>query len=240
MKNILITGASSGIGKNLAYTLSENPNYRIVLLARNEERLKSIANNLNCDYIVFDLDNLTDIKNIFDELNNKQIKLDGMVHCAGISPLMKISENSVETMINTFNINLFSFIEMCKYYSHYGNEGGSIIAISSVVASVASYRQTVYGASKAALEEAVRCIAKEMLQIKVRVNCVVPGAVETEMFKSLEEKSEGLRLKLEKNYPMGVANPRYISYAVEYLLSEKSKYITGRKIDVDSGFYIAK
>lgn len=240
MKTILITGASSGIGKNLAYMFAGSSEYSTVLLAQNEENLKEIAEELSCEYIVFDLNNIKEVFQIFDQLNEKNIKLDGIVHCAGISPLMKIDENDVDTMTSTFNINVLSFIELCKGYSKYGNEGGSIVAVSSVAASVASFRQTVYGASKAALEEAVRCIAKEFLQKNTRVNCVVPGAVDTEMFKALEEKSEGLRTKMEKYYPLGMADPKYISYAIEYLLSEKAKYITGRKIDIDSGFLVAK
>lgn len=114
------------------------------------------------------------------------------------------------------------------------------MAMSSIAAQYASWRQTVYAGSKAALEESVRCIAKELLSSGIRVNCVAAGAVETEMLQKLETQSTSLREKLEKVYPLGVIEPDCISEMIAYLLSDSARYITGSIIRVDSGFAVAK
>ena len=242
-KTYLITGATSGMGKALAYHLSNNRNYQIVILGRNIEKLNQVAKETNSTLAIqFDLQNLDKIEEIFQTVSNNKILLDGLIHCAGISPLMTVKDNNIKTMLETFNTNLFSFIELCKYFANdkYCNKGSSIIAISSIAAKCASYRQTVYSSSKAAIEEAVRCIAKEFLQYNTRVNCIAPGAVNTEMLSELMKKSVGLKEKFEKLYPLGLIPTNYISEMIEFLLSDKSKYITGRCIDIDAGFLTAK
>lgn len=238
MKNILITGATGGIGEAVAKKLFSEK-YNLILLGRNENKLRQIANDLgDAVCIPYDLTKLHTVESVFELLRSKNIKLDGFVHCAGIAPLMKIQENDIDIMLETFNINLFSFIEFAKYFSleKYSNDNSSIVAISSVTARVAANRQTVYTSSKAALEQAVRCMSKEFMERKICVNCIAPGIVETEMFKSLSEQSVTLREKSEKLCPLGVIPPENIADIVEFLVSEKSKYMTGSTIIADSGF----
>lgn len=242
MKTILITGATSGLGKNLTEYLAESSLFSPVILARNESKLQMLAEKYSIQYIKYDLSDIYNISSVYEQLESKNIALDGLVHCAGISPLMLTKDNDPIKMTETFNVNFFSFVELVKGFVNYCSNGGekSIIAISSVAAKVASYRQSVYGASKAALEEAVRCMAKELMSQGIRVNAIAPGAIQTEMLIDLQKKSEGLREKLEKLYPLGIADPIYFSKMIEYLLSDESKYITGRCIDMDSGFLTAK
>lgn len=238
MKNILITGSTGGIGEITAKYLCKN-GYNCVLLGRSEKILKELSQVLNgAQYIVYDLNNLKDIENIFTCISNKNIKLDGLVHCAGISPLLKVEENDISVMQNTFNINLFSFIELAKYFiqEKYSNENASIVAISSVVAKVASYRQTLYASSKAGLEVAVKCMSKEFMCRKIRVNCIEPGAVRTQMLEKLTKESASLKEKFEKLYPLGLIEPDNIAEIVGFLLSTKAKYMTGSCITADSGF----
>lgn len=242
MKNILITGSTSGIGKATALWL-EQEGYRTILVGRNENKLKAICDSHDSmEYIVYDFNDIYHVDNIFEELINKEIVLDGMVHCAGISPLMKVEDNDPKVMEETFRINYFSFLELMKYFQRQGtyNPGASVIAISSVVARCASYRQAVYGGSKAALEESVRCLSKELIQKNIRVNCIAPGAVETEMVKDLENQSEGLKEKFEKIYPLGMIPPVEVAKIVEILLTERSEYMTGGVIQMDAGFWAWK
>lgn len=238
MKTVLITGSTGGIGRATASFLDEKK-YRTILLGRNEEKLKTIASELNnSSYIVNDLENLQGIGDVFNELKDKQIVLDGLVHCAGISPLMKVEENDIDTMVKTFAINCFSFVELMKFFQKDGayNEGASVVAVSSVVAGCASYRQAIYGGSKAALEEIVRCLTKELVEKNIRVNCIAPGVVDTEMFKKLCEKSEKLRERTFAKCPLGLIPTENIAEYIEMLLSDKSKYTTGSVFTVDAGF----
>lgn len=242
MKNIMITGATSGIGKSTAFLL-EKKGYHPVIIGRNEEKLKRICDLAKeIEYIVYDFNDIYHIENIFLELKRRNIRLDGLVHCAGVSPLMKVEDNDINMMEETFRINYFSFVELMKFFQREGcyNSGASIVAISSVVASCASYRQTIYGSSKAALEESVRCLAKELMEKKIRINCIAPGAVETEMVKELEMQTDGLKEKFAKIYPLGMIPPIEISKMIEILLSEQSKHMTGGVIQMDSGFFAWK
>lgn len=237
-KNILITGASSGIGEAAAKYLYKN-NYNVICLGRDTRKLEQLSSELkNTICIAYDFNDLYNIETIFEQIKANDIKLDGLVHCAGVAPLMKIQDNDIDLMLKTFNTNLFSFIELCKYFSteKYSNSNSSIVAISSVTARVASYRQAIYTSTKAALEEAVRCMSKEFMERKIRVNCIAPGIVETNMFKELEKQSVTLREKTEKLCPLGLIQPDNIAEIIEFVLSEKAKYMTGSTIIADSEF----
>lgn len=237
---ILITGATSGIGKELALELLRNDENILYLVARRLDKLNEIYGvyGNRCVLIDADLSVLHKIGVIFDRISGS--KLDGMVHCAGVSLLMKVAENDVLSMLDTFNVNYFSFIELCKYFynSQHSNNGASIVAMSSIAASAVPYRQAIYSSSKAALEQSIRCIAKEFLPRRIRVNGIAAGAVETEMFNKLENNSDNLRLRMENYYPLGIINPNKIVKTIIYLLSDDSEHVDGTIIRYDSGFMI--
>ena len=94
MKTVLITGATSGIGKNLTEYLAQSTEYKPVIVARNEENLKELSEKYAIKYIQYDLNDINNIPSIFTQLKENQIELDGLVHCAGISPLMLVKEKA--------------------------------------------------------------------------------------------------------------------------------------------------
>ena len=111
-KNILITGASSGIGRETAFYL-HSKGYRVVLLARNIEKLKQLSRELDNSLIIeYDLNNLVDIESIFLKLQDMGLKLDGMVHCAGINRDLPVKVNGLHDRLVTSTINLLSFIQL--------------------------------------------------------------------------------------------------------------------------------
>lgn len=116
-KNILITGASRGIGARTAEYLSEQ-GANVVLVARDEDRLKKLQEKLvsKSHVIICDLQNLDDIGNIFDECAMKGIKLHGMVYCAGVSRDVPVKNNDIEWMEETFLVNYMAFVECAKYF----------------------------------------------------------------------------------------------------------------------------
>ena len=238
-KTILITGATGTTGKITAEYLHKC-NYQCIITGRNEKTLNEMSEKYHFIPIKYDLNDLKNIESIFNRIKERNIKLNGFVHCAGISHLMKLEENNIEIMQETFNINLFSFIEAVKYFSKedYSENNSSIVAISSITASCSQNRQTVYAATKGGLESMVRCAAKELMARKIRINTIQPGVMNTPMFEKLKEQSPNTEEKLKERYPLGIIEPEYIAYLTEYLLSDKSKYMTGSVIPADSGYEI--
>lgn len=236
-KKILITGASSGIGEQTARYLSEQ-GYETVLVARNAEKLNDIANSLAGETVVipFDLNKLSEIKNIFDRCKEQGIKLDALIHCAGINSDMPISVNDIEIMQQVTTVNYYAFVELGKYFGKkkYSNEGSSIVAISSSAADACMKGMCTYSASKAALNASVKVMAREYLKRKQRVNAIMPSFVDTPMAKQMDEQLGDLDQKLATQ-PLGLIEPIDISYMVEFLISEKAKYITGACIPISGG-----
>ena len=145
---------------------------------------------------------------------------------------MLVRDNDVRTMLDTFAVNYFSFVELVKYFQREmtSASAASIVAISSITASQASNRQSVYGSSKAALEETVRCLAKELMLRHIRVNAVAPGVVEGEMLAQLETKGNGIARS-----PLGTIPAEQVSRLILYLLSDDAAYMTGSILKMDAG-----
>ena len=239
-KTILITGASSGIGKSVAKFLSAN-GATVVLIARNEDKLKQIALELpgKSNIFPYDLTDLENINQIFEFCRHENILLSGMVHCAGISPLMTVRENDLTIMLETFKINYFAFIEMVKYFSSdvYSLDNSSIVAISSDAAVIGGYRQAVYSGSKAALNSSVKSMARELqFNRKIRINTIMPSAVETEMLDELRNNSTNLDDKILVRQILGIIEPDNIAGLVGYLLSDMGRYMNGLSIPVNGGY----
>lgn len=233
-KCFLITGGTSGIGLQTAKSLCDRGGKVVVVGSKPEKTYKALAllptGNIG---ICCDLSTPEEVAYLFDDFQKKKLTFDGMVYCAGISPLMTVAENDCKLMEATFNVNCLSFIECVKYFQREGvcAQKGSIVAISSVAASQSSNRQCVYSGSKAAVEAAVRCMAKELLLRGIRVNALALGAVRTELFEDLEKKNPNL----ESRYPLGAMPLEKVSESILFLLSDQSSHMTGSILKIDSG-----
>lgn len=231
-KWILLTGASSGIGWVTAKYLDAQ-GYRLLLVARTREKLELLATELGTEPIVFpfDLCALNEIGMIFEQCKAQGIKLDGLVHCAGIGDITAVRANVIENMEKVMATNYFSFVEMGKYFSlrKYSNEGASIVAVSSISPLTCYPGACNYAASKSAINTAVRIMSKEFMKRKIRVNAVLPGYVNAPMG---PDENDPVYIAQQ---PLGVIQAPYVSYMIEFLLSDKAKYMTGTLVPISGG-----
>lgn len=238
-KRILVTGASSGIGRATAIECSKM-GANVILTARNEERLNETLQQMDNiqlhQIIVADLSNMDDIKTLVDSIGNP---LDGIVLCAGftiVKPFRFVSENNIDSIINV-NFKASAILLQMLLKRKGINKKASIVFISSVSGVwVSTMGNTLYSASKGAVNGLIKGLALEMATKAIRVNSVNPGMVNTPFFKDDVISKEELQEDI-KRYPLGrYGNPKEIAYAVIYLLSDASAWVTGTNLLIDGGY----
>ncbi|MCB6994516.1 SDR family oxidoreductase [bacterium 210820-DFI.6.37] len=238
-KRILITGASSGIGAAISKLLV-NADAEVIMVAHNEEKLSTMAGTLGISkYYSIDLSEVSTIAGHIDKIVKENGPLDGFVHSAGIGTVRPIKMCTYDYMRKIMDINFFSFVEIvrCLTKKKNFNNGLSIVGISSVASLEGNQSKTGYCASKAAMDGAIRCLAKELSSKGIRVNSVMPGITKTSIYDQLidtSSDSDDLKSILQRQY-LGICEPDNIASVVGFLLSEEAKYITGSSIAVDSG-----
>jgi NAD(P)-dependent dehydrogenase (short-subunit alcohol dehydrogenase family) len=241
-KNILITGASSGIGRQCAIRCSES-GANVVLIARNTERLENTLRQLsNGQHSVFSID-ITDysgLEAVISEAVKKTGKIDGFIHAAGIETTLPLKNNTIDTYTKIFATNVFAGFEIAKIISlkkYLSEKGGSFVFISSVMGVTGESGKVAYSSSKGALIAGVKSMALELSPKKIRVNAISPAMVETEMaqalFSSIPEESKNEILKL---HPLGMGTPDDVAWASIYLLSDAAQWVTGSNLIVDGGY----
>ena len=234
-KTVLITGASSGIGRSVAIECA-NAGASLIITGRNPERLNETMTLLSEGTHKSVIGNLTsdeDIQRLVDGVG----KIDGVVLCAGINDKCLIKNISRENINEMMSINLFSPILLVQALLKKKkiNRYGSIVIMSSISAYYPSISNGLYAASKGALNSFSKVLGLELLPLKGRVNCIQPAFVETDMLKkyTLQEEIE----KIKQNYPLGrFARPEEVAYAAIYFLSDASQWITGNFFIIDGGF----
>lgn len=237
-KTILITGATSGIGEAIAKQFAAE-GARIVAVGRNTEKLAKLQQEYP-DHIFpfrYDFMDLENIVDIFNFCRNNDLKLDGLVHSAGVVFDSAIRANMIEQMEQVMKVNYFAFMELGKFFSmkKYSNDGSSIVAISSISALLNPKGLSQYAPSKAALNSLVKVMSKEFWRRKIRVNAILPGNVDTAMFRRTEEEIENYKEDSEARQPLGIIEPGHIGYLAEFLLSDNAKYMTGELIVMSGG-----
>ena len=243
-KTIIVTGASSGIGRQTAITISKLGG-KVVCIARREDKLKetmSLLEGKGHEYYSFDLSSLDEISDLFKLIKKDVGTIDGLVYAAGIvkdGPLNSVSPARIRALFDT---NFFAFVECSRWASKKGyyNNGMSIIAFSSIVSIDGGKGQLAYASSKAAINGAVRCMAVELASKGIRVNAVVPGMINTEMYQGFLSVTGGNEADADKNLKrrqyLGIGEPQDVANSVAYLLSDAAKFITGICMPVDGGY----
>lgn len=239
---ILVTGASSGIGRDTAVLLSEL-GARLILLSRSAENLEQTRSQLTgAGHIIaqFDLAEGNAIPALLKELSTQMGPLHGIVHSAGIHSIRLIRSLDLTQIEEMMQINLSSAMMLVKGFRQKGvaGKGGSVVLLSSAAAVVGQAGLSLYSASKAALIGFARGAAVELVSDGLRVNCIAPGWVETPMTMKARESmltDEEVRV-IEKAHPLGFGHPRDVAYAAAFLLANTGRWITGTTLVVDGGF----
>lgn len=240
-QNIIITGASSGIGRQCAVTC-RGLGANVFLLSRNGERLnelKSEIGPLGCEYYEIDIMDSGKYEGVIQDIVSRYGKITGFIHSAGIDVTIPAAALKSDTVKEVFDINVFAFFEFVKILSKnkYSCEYASYIAISSVMSFLAQKGKLAYCASKAALTNGVKVIALELANKKIRVNAISPAIVKTAMVQELFSKipQENIR-EIERLHPLGFGSPEDVAYACVFLLSNESRWITGSNLILDGGY----
>lgn len=241
-KKIVIVGASSGIGKQAALTLSRL-GAQLILIARREEKLRETVALLDGNrhgFYVADISNPDETEAVFKVIKEQYGAVDGLVYCAGINATLPLLQLKPDKLQAVFNVNFFGFVEAIRQITRRGrfNEGMRIVAVSSNAAIRGDKAHTAYSASKAAMNAAIRCMAKELADKGICINAVAPAVTNTEMYRQYASGSGDIsnneRALLERQY-LGLIEPIDVAEAIAYLLSPAARMITGITLPVDGG-----
>ena len=242
MKNVLVTGATGGIGKAIAESFAKE-GYNVALhTCTKPDVAKAEAERMTKEYgvravaVVADVSKQTEVKEMFDCLTEGFGTIDVLVNNAGVSSVMMLCDTTDEEWNRVVDINLKgAFLcskEAMKNMVH--NKWGRIINISSVWGNVGASCEVAYSASKAGLVGFTKALAKELAPSGITVNAVSPGLIDTEMNSHLLESDIK---ELCDEIPVGrMGTPCEVAHAVLFLADEESSYITAQNITVDGGW----
>jgi NAD(P)-dependent dehydrogenase (short-subunit alcohol dehydrogenase family) len=236
-KTILVTGASAGIGRAIAVACSQM-GAKLVITGRNEKRLNETLNLLNGEkHLTFiaDLADSVELSELVDFLP----KLDGYVSNAGIVNPIVLQQMDEDDINKVIHINTLVPINLTRQLIQKKklNKTTSIVFISSINGNnCSSVGNTIYASSKAALNGFAKSLALELAPREIRVNCINPGMIETDLFKS--SAIDEVDLNNDKlKYPLKrYGKPAEVAFAAIYLLSDASKWVTGSSLLIDGGY----
>lgn len=242
-KRVLVTGASSGIGRECAIECSRM-GAQVLLVARREEELQSTLSAMEgTDHALypFDLNQIDGLKDLVSQMVSEHGKLDGYVHAAGLERTMPVKLLKPSDYEELYRVNTLSAMELSKQLTSikHINKGSSLVYIASITAGIARSGVAAYAASKGALISAARVLALEIASRGIRVNTVSPGTVLTPLMQRyLASLTEDQYAERVSGFPLGLGKECDVTRLIIYLLSDASRWMTGQNIVIDGGYTI--
>jgi NAD(P)-dependent dehydrogenase (short-subunit alcohol dehydrogenase family) len=238
-KVVLVTGGGSGLGYAIAEAFASN-HARVMIVGRNEDRLSRASRELgkNVKSITFDLSVIGRIPELIDSITKSSGAIDVLVNNAGINlkkDALHVTDEEYQTIVHT-NQNVVFAVTREVLRSMAPRQTGNIIMISSMASKYGIPKVIGYTASKSAVEGMTRALAVECGQYGIRVNCIAPGFIKTDMSsKALNTDPERKKRVLSRT-PMGrLGDPSDVAHAALFLASEQSRFVTGVVLPVDGG-----
>ena len=240
MKTFLITGASGGIGSSIAKTLAKKGNKLILVYNTNSKAIEQLKKDLStkCDVVTHkcDLTNELEIKSMVQSIIKNHKKIDCLINCAGIAHFEQIQDTTSQSFNKVIDNNLKSVVLITASVSKYmiSEQSGKIINISSMWGVVGSSMESLYSASKGAINSLTLSLAKELGPSNITVNAICPGLIDTKMNQKLS--AETINSIIDETPMQRIGTPKDVANIVEFLSSEKANFITGQIITIDGGF----
>jgi len=240
-RTVLVTGASSGIGRETACLISQLGAH-VILVGRNLERLAETLRLLEGDghrAEPFDLSSTDEIPRWLKSVSASCGIFNGLVHCAGLHKLRPLRVLNSQMIEDLMRIDVQAAIGLAKAFCQksVGAPGGSLIFLSSVAGLTGQAGVAAYSASKGAIIALTRSLAVELAGERIRVNCVAPGVVTTEMGRGLIGMlTPEQAAALEATHLLGLGCARDVAYAIAFLLADTARWITGTVLVVDGGY----
>ena len=242
-RHIMVIGASSGIGRATAVTLSKL-GAQVDIFARNidglQRTLELMEGEKNALYKL-DVCDFDSIEVVLKRAVSERGAYDGIVYAAGVAMNTPIGQTPPEKMQRVFNTNLFGFVETVRQISKKGrfNPGMRIVGVSSIASLRGGLSQTAYAGSKAAMDGVVRSLGIELARKGICINTVAPGMINTAMWKNYLKAygSDSLNYKiLMERQALGIGEPQDVANAIAFLLSSAARMITATTVPVDGGY----
>lgn len=240
-KHYLVVGASSGIGESVALELA-SLGANVTMLARRLEKMEAIRERMvsgRHELCAFDVSNLSRIDEMVNTVNSRYGSIDGCVYCAGSGDTARLRDLTPARLHNVMQVNFYAFVEFvrCLVEQKAKKQSMRIVALSSLASVCNNKYFTPYAASKAAMDAAVRCLARELVSKKVTLNSIRPAVVDVERLRDLDDLTGGINEQIKKSgyQPLGMIPPEDIAKMVSYLLSDAASYITGTTLPFNGG-----
>jgi len=242
-KTAIITGASRGIGKEVATLFAKNGG-DLILISRNEAKLKAVQKELitlykvDVQYFALDITDAHALKAAFLEIKKSKKPIDILVNNAGLMEDAVLQMVKPELIQKTFATNVFGLIDVTKLASKLmlRNRKGSIINLTSIIGVEGSLGQSIYSSSKSAVIGFTKSLSKELASLNIRVNGVAPGFIDTDLTRGKDPAFYEKNLKAIAMRRLGTTND--VAGVILFLASDLSGYVTGQIIGVDGGMVI--
>ncbi len=234
MKKAFVTGGSGGIGSAICRVLAKNGYYVFVGYSSSTEKAENLALEICGEAVKIDVSDIENITAVCEKIG----EIDVLINNAGISEIDLFTSLSAARRMNIIQVNLIGAMELARGFlpAMIRRKSGCIINIGSMWGEVGASCEVDYSASKAGIIGFTKALAKEVAPSGIRVNCISPGFIMTEMNSRFSEEDLAL---IREEIPLGIfGEPRHVADAVEFLASEKAEYITGQIIGVNGGMVV--